>query len=118
VNHLGGFGVFEFGTGNGVDRFFQKIRRAVHGIHILVDHPPHVTALATEDPFNPQALGFHIHLGVEPFHGLMGGKKTKITALGCVGAPSDLQSVFDLQVVEQHHIPHAGIGARVREHIP
>jgi hypothetical protein len=92
VHHLGGFGVLEFGAGDGDDRFFKKIGRPVHGVHVLVDHPPHVAALAAQDPFDPQALGLHVHFGIEPFHGLVGGEKAEVAAFRCIGAPGDIET--------------------------
>ena len=48
----------------------------------------------------------------------MRGKKAEIAALGCIGTPGDVKTVFFLQEMEQHHVTHAGIGAGIRKNIP
>ena len=64
MHHLGGFGIFKFSAGYGRHRFFHKIGRTIHCIHILIDYPPHVTTLSAENPFNAQSFGLGIHFCV------------------------------------------------------
>jgi hypothetical protein len=105
VDHFGGSGVLKNGSRDRVHRCFQKVGRAVHGIHVLVDDAPHVAALAAQDPFDAQAFGFQIHLGVEPLHGFVGGKGAEVAAFGSIGAPGDVQAVLFLEVMKQHQYP-------------
>jgi len=62
MHHFSGFGIFKFGPGNGIHRLFHKIGGTVHGIHVLVDDTPHVTAFSAQNPFDAQPLGLGIHL--------------------------------------------------------
>ena len=87
----------------GRDRHFQKIRRAVHGVHVLVQHAPHVAALAAQNPLHAQALGLGVDLGVEPLHHLVGGEQAEVAAFGGIGAEGVVQAdlVKQREVAEQ-----------------
>ena len=113
VDHLGGPGVLEDRAGDRRDRHFQEIGRAVHGVHVLVQHPPHVAALAAEDPLDPQPLGLGVDLGVQPFDHFVRGEQAEVAALGGIGA----EGVVQAQLVEQEHVAHAGVDARVGDEI-
>ena len=117
MNHFGGFGVFEFCAGDGRHWFFQKISRPVHGIHVLVDDPPHVSAFPAKYPFDPKTLGLGIHLGIKALHHFMRGKGAKIAAFGSVGAPGDIKAINFFQIMEKKQISHTGICARICEYV-
>ncbi len=53
VHHLRGPGILEPRAGDRARPAPQEVGRAVHGVHVLVEHPPHVAALAAEDPLHP-----------------------------------------------------------------
>ena len=92
---------------------FEKIRGAVHGVHVLVDDAPHVAAFAADDVFDAQALCFGVHFGVEALHGFMGGEHAEVPALGGVGAPGVIQP----DGVEKHQVAHEGVGAGIGEDV-
>ena len=68
-------------------------------------------ALASEDPFDSQALRLRIDLGVEALGHLVGGKQAEVSPLGGIGA----EGVVQADLVEEHEVTHAGIGPRVGE---
>jgi hypothetical protein len=51
--HFGGSGIIKDRTGEWRFRYFQEIRWSIHGIHILMQHTPHMPALTAKNPFNP-----------------------------------------------------------------
>ena len=81
MDHLRGAGVGELVSRDGRFRNLQEIGGAVHGVHVLIDHPPHVPALTPQDPFHAQALRLGVDLGVEALHHLVGGEETEIPAV-------------------------------------
>ena len=93
----------------GRNRLFQKIGGTVHGIHILMDDPPHVAALATENPLDAKAFCFGINLGVESLDHLVGGEEAEVSPFGGIRAESVVQADF----VEEHQVSHAGVCSRV-----
>jgi len=114
VRHLGAAGIVEAGPGNGGNRHLEKVGRTVHGVHVLVDNPPHVAAFAAQDPFDAKALGFGVHLGIQPLHGFVGGEEAEVAAFRGVRAPGVIQPDF----VEEHQITHEGVGAGVGKDVP
>ena len=38
-------------------RFLEEIGRAIPRIHVLIEHPPHMPALSSQDPFYSEPLG-------------------------------------------------------------
>ena len=113
VHHLGGGRVFEDRTGHGRSGHFQKIGRAVHGIHVLVDNPPHMTALTTQNPLDPKALRLGIHLAVQFLHHLVGCEEAEVAALGRVGGPGVVQA----DGFEEEQVAHAGEDTGFREDV-
>ena len=57
VNHFVGFGALENGAGDRRFGQLEKVSRAIHGVHVLVTHPPHVATLSTDDPLHPARYG-------------------------------------------------------------
>ncbi len=90
---------------------FQEIRRTVHGVHVLVQHAPHVAALAAQDPLHAQAFGFGVDLGVEPLDHLVGGEQAEVAALGGIGA----EGVIEADFVQQREIAEEGVIVRRAE---
>ena len=113
VCHLRAAGIVEPGSGDGRNRHLEEVGGTVHGVHILVDDPPHVAAFAAQDPFDAQPLGFGVHLGIQPLHGLVGGEKPEVPALRGVGAPGVVQPDF----VEEHQVAHEGVGAGIGKNV-
>ena len=72
-------------------------------------HPPHVSALAAEDPLDPQPFGLGVNLRVEAFDHLVGGEQTEIAPFGGVGAPCVVQADF----MQQGQVAHAGVRAGI-----
>ena len=113
VNHFGGLGIVEPGAGDGRDGFFQEIRRPIHGVHVLVDHTPHVAAFPAKDPFDAEAFGFIVHLGVETLHHFVGRERTEVATFRRISAPGIIQTDF----MEQHQITHQSVGAGIGEDV-
>ena len=67
-----------------------------------------MTTLTPKYPLYSQPLRLCVHLGVEPFRHLMGGKIAEITTLGGISAPGDIKAQV-LKVMKKHHISHACI---------
>ena len=112
VHHFVDRGVLEAGAGDGGYRLFQEVHRlSIPGGHILVAHPPHVAALAAQDPLHSQALGFGVHLGVEALAHLVGDEPAEVAPLRGVGA----QRIVQADVFEQEQVAHHGVGAGVGE---
>jgi hypothetical protein len=80
-------------------------------VHVLMEDPPHMAALAPKDPFDPEALCLRVDLGVEALDHLMGGEQAEVSPLGGVGA----EGVVQADLVKEHHVAHAGIRPRVGE---
>ena len=80
MDHLRGLGVLEDGPRDGRLRNFQEVGRPIQRIHVLIDDPPHVPALAADDPFDTQPFGFGVHFGIQPFHGFVGGEEAEVAA--------------------------------------
>ena len=72
-----------------------------------------MAALAAQKPFDVQALGLGVHLGVELLGHVEGGEGTEVAALRGVGG----QGVVQVQLVEEQEITHEGIDAGIREHV-
>ena len=70
-----------------------------------------MAALAPEDPFDPEALGLRVDLGVEALDHLVRGEQAEVPPLGGVGA----QGVVEADLVEEHQVAHAGIGPGIGE---
>ena len=111
VHHLCGTGVFEDCAGDGRNRHFEEIGRAVHRIHILMEHAPHVTALAAEDPFDAETFGFFVHLGVEALHHLVRGEEPEVAAFRSVGA----DGVVEADLAKEHQVTEQGVVVRRAE---
>ena len=92
VDHLGRGSVVEHGSGDRRFRNLEEVGRSVHGVHILMQHPPHMAALAAEDELDAEALGLGVHLGVELLHRLVVGEQAEVTALGGIGRPGVVQA--------------------------
>ena len=60
---------------------FEEVGRAVHRIHILMDHAPHMAAFAAEDPLHAQTSRFLVDLGVQPLRHLMRGEQAEVASL-------------------------------------
>ena len=82
VHHARGAGILESCPGDGRNGFFEKISRAVHGVHILVEHAPHVSAFAAQNPLHSQAAGFFVDFCIQPLRHLVGGEQAEVAALG------------------------------------
>ena len=111
VQHLGGLRVIEARSGHRRNRHFKKVRRAVHRIHVLVNHAPHVPALAAENPFHPKALGFVVDLGVQPLHHLVRAEQAEVAAFTGISAEGVVQS----DLVKQRQIAKQGVIVRRAE---
>ena len=59
----------------------------------------------------PSRLGLGVDLGVEALDHLVGGEEAEVAALRGVGA----EGVVEADLVEEHQVAHAGVGARVGE---
>ena len=109
MNHLCGFGIFEAGARDRRDRLLQEISRAVHRVHVLVNDPPHVAALAAENPLDAKAFRFGIDLGVEALDHFVGCEEAEVSAFGGIGAERVIQADF----MEEHQVSHAGVCSRI-----
>ena len=87
----------------------QEIGRAVHRVHVLVDHAPHVAALSAEDPFDPKPLCLGVDLGVEALDHFVRREEAEVPALRGISA----ERVIEADLMEQHHISHARVRPRV-----
>merc|ERR1711879_927964 len=113
VNHLGLTCVLKHGTGDRALGNFKEVRRTVHGIHVLVDNTPHMTALTAENPFCSEAFSFGIHLGIKFLHHVRRCEQTEVTAFRCIGG----QGVVETDVIEQHQVTHEGIDAGISKNV-
>jgi hypothetical protein len=91
----------------------EKVRRAVHRIHVLVQHAPHVAALPAQYPLDTKALGLGINLGVQTLHRVVRTEQPEVAALRGVGAAREIQADF----VEQHHVAEHRVVMRRREEV-
>ena len=98
---------------------FQKIGRTVHGVHILVQHAPHVAALSAQNPLHAEAAGLRVDLGVQPLGHLVGGEEAEVAAFGGIGAVSEVQAdlVKERHIAEQRVVMRRGkiVGRRHHE---
>ena len=86
VYHFGCGGIAEPCSCNRRNRHFKKISRAVHSVHILMHHTPHVPALTTEYPFHTKPFCFVIHLGVQLLHHIVRGEHAEVSAFRSISA--------------------------------
>src|SRR3990172_6528007 len=113
VDHLGRAGVLEPRAGHGRDRDLEEVRGSVHRVHVLVQHAPHVAALAAQDPLHSQALRLGVDLGVEPLHHVGRGEHAEVAALRGVRAPGEVEP----DLVEEGHVAHARVDARLGQEV-
>ena len=66
VNHFCRPCILEGRICNWRHRHFQEIRRAVEGIHILMEDFSYVSAFPSDDPFHPEPFCLAVDLGVQP----------------------------------------------------
>ena len=66
MNHLCRLGVFELSPRYGRNSFSRKFSGAIHGVHVLMNNPPHVAAFASQYPFHTQTFGLRVYFCVEP----------------------------------------------------
>ena len=71
VNHPRRACVLEQRPRDGRTRLIEEIRGTIHGVHILMENPPHVAALSAKNPLHTQAFGLSVNLGVEALDGLV-----------------------------------------------
>ena len=103
--------VLEARPGDRRDGHFQEIRRAVHRVHVLVQHAPHVAALAAQDPLHAQPFRFRVDLRVQPLDHLVGVEQAEIAALRRVGA----EGVVEADLVEQRQVAEERVVVRRAE---
>ena len=114
VHHLGGCRVLEHRARVGRNRRRHvRGRRAVVGVHVLVDHAPHVAAFAAQNPLGAQTFGFGVHFGVELLCHVERGKGAEVAAFRRVGR----EGVVEIQFMEQHEVAHEGVDAGVGKHV-
>ena len=87
VHHLGGARILKTCTRHRRHRHFQKVGRPVHGVHVLVQHAPHMPAFAAQNPLHSEPLRFVVYLGVQPLHHLVRAEQAEVAALAGVSAP-------------------------------
>ena len=101
-------GVLEARAGHRRDGHLEEIRRAVHRVHVLVQHAPHVAALAAQDPLHAQPLRLGVDLGVQPLDHLVRREQAEVAALRRVGA----EGVVEADLVEQQQVAEQRVVVR------
>jgi len=67
VHHLGAARLLKARTRHRRNRHLQEVGRPVHRVHVLVQHAPHVAALAAQDPLHAQPPRLVIDLAFSLF---------------------------------------------------
>src|ERR1700690_3867254 len=111
--HLGRLSVLELGSGNRRYRLLKKICRAIEGVHILVQDPPHMSALASDYPLYTQPFGFGVYLGIQPFRHFHRCEEAEVAAFRCVRAPG----VVEVELVEEHKVSHGCVSSGIGEEV-